>query len=124
MGTYRKIDITISPKLITASVVEKHVCKCKMPVLHDTVPIGQQYVVDLDSVRWVRWQCAGCGAQIELRVLDVYSSMAFVPITWMFLDVLNISGVAPLATKPLKWEKVKNNQVAPKGFSRGSQLVV
>lgn len=117
MSNYRKIDIVVSPKIISAAVIQKHVCRCKMPVLQESVVVGQQYQVDIDSIRWVRWRCAGCGRVIEIRILDVYSGIAFAPITWLFIDVLDIGAIIPETKKPLNWESVKNNTVSPKGFS-------
>jgi hypothetical protein len=114
---YQKINITVSPKLFPGTLLLKSVCDCGMPVLKDDVPIGKEYVCDLNSVRWARWRCDGCGKVTDIRLIDVHSPMAFVPIQWFLLDMLDLDAGIPRSPKPLAWEPVKDGKVSPKGIS-------
>jgi hypothetical protein len=115
MHNYQKIDIKVSPKLFIASLVSKSICECEMSAFNADVPLNQQYTCDLNSVRWARWRCDGCGRVTDVRLIDTYSDIPFVPISWFLLDCLDLGAGIPVSEKPARWEKVKDNQVSPKG---------
>lgn len=117
MENYQRIDIKISPKLIVGRLLERNICPCGSDVFNEGVPLGKHYKCEINSVRWARWQCQDCGKISEVRLIDVYSDMPFVPISWFLLDLLDIGAGFPLMPKPERWEKVRENRVSPKGFS-------
>lgn len=108
---YRKIDLHIGPTLVQTKLTQHHVCDCKKPIISTEVKIGARYNVDLKSVRWVRFQCFGCGKITEIRVIDVWTPL-LIP-QWFPLQCLELDAAIALAPKPLQWEPVKENKVAP-----------
>lgn len=110
---YRKIDYDLTPALFVAHLICRDVCGCGASHVKEETPIGREYNVDLKSVRWVRYECAGCGRTSDLRVIDVYpddSSLQYKP-EWFFLDALDIGESFLGPPKPREWEPVKDNKV-------------
>ena len=108
---YRKIDIHIGPSLIRARLVAFSVCKCGHRHINEGVRYGKQYDADIKSVRWVRFQCFGCGKVLEIRVIDIWDA-TLTPM-WFPLCLLDIDAKIPIAAKPMNWQPVKDNAVAP-----------
>ena len=111
---YQRIDIVINPALVTGTLVVKAICQCGIEALKETVLVGKRYICDVKSVRWARWRCEGCGKVQDVRLIDVYSDMPFVPISWFLLDLLDLGAGVPFAPKPTRWEDVRNGKVSPK----------
>lgn len=114
MQNYQQIDMKISPKLIPAKLTSRSVCSCGSDAFEPGIPVGKEYNCDLDSIRWARWQCYECGKVTEVRIIDVYSNMPFVPIQWFVLDILDLAAGIPATEKPASWEKVQHNKIPPK----------
>lgn len=114
MENYQQIDIKISPKLVPGRLLSKSICPCGMDAFKADVPLGKEYQCEVNSVRWARWRCDGCGKVSEVRLIDVYSDMPYVPIQWFLLDCLDLGAGFPLMPKPIRWETVENGEVAPK----------
>ena len=108
---YQKIDIHIGPTIAIARLENKRLCQCGMLYIKKDVPIGTAYRVDLRSVRWVKFQCKGCGKEFPTRLIDVWDEL-LIP-HWFPLECLDLDAVIPLAPLPLKWEPVANGLVAP-----------
>ena len=113
---YKKIDIKVSPKLIEGTLLEKEICDCGFCVVENAI-VGKRYMCDLNSVRWARWTCYGCGKITDVRLIDIYSAVAFVPVSWFFLDLLDIGAGLRAGRKPIAWEPVRDGHVSPKGIS-------
>jgi hypothetical protein len=110
---YKQIDIKVSPKFITGTLIEKSICSCGENALNSDVEIGREYNCEINSVRWARWTCYGCGKVTDVRLIDVYSDTPFIPIQWFLLDLLDIGAGIDEAKKPEGWIAVKDNQVSP-----------
>jgi hypothetical protein len=109
---YQKINIEIGPTLMEAELITDEVCECGMKCIKSEISIGTKYQVDLKSIRWVRYQCFGCGKTIELRVIDAWNSLLVAQ--WTFLDCLDIGQVIPIIKPEGKnWTTVKDNSLAP-----------
>lgn len=108
---YKKIDMHIGPTLARTRLAQHHVCGCRMPIVKEDVKVGTHYDVDLRSVRWVKFQCGGCGKVSEIRVIDVWTRL-LVPM-WYPLACLEIDAAIPYAPKPSQWERTTDNKVAP-----------
>jgi hypothetical protein len=106
---YQKIDITVGPTLIQAKLESVSVCSCGKRLI--TTPVGTRYNADLKSVRWVKFQCFGCGKEQEIRVIDVWSKLC-IPY-WFPLACLDIDAMISFAPKPANWEVIEGNKVAP-----------
>ncbi len=48
------------------------ICKCGYAVLHDSIPLGTVYHVDINTIRsGFHYRCGGCGvAQDNVEVID------------------------------------------------------
>lgn len=106
---HQQIDIHVGPTIIQAKLESTSVCSCKKPLI--TSPVGTRYNADLKSVRWVKFQCFGCGKEQEIRVIDVWSKL-LTPY-WFPLACLDIDAMISFAPKPERWEPVEGNKVAP-----------
>ena len=108
---YRKINIDLAPQLVAGLLVARSLCACGISLIKSDVDTGTYYV-DLKSVRWGKFRCAGCGAVFDFRIIDAYDPIFLTP-SWFFLDLLDVGAGIPHAPKPKEWEEVRNNQVAP-----------
>lgn len=110
---YRKLNYDLTPALVIAHLICRDVCGCGASHVKEETPLGSEYQVDLKSVRWVRYQCAGCGRTSELRVVDVYPDNPFAEWrpSWFFLEALDLSESYQGPPKPREWEPVKDNKV-------------
>ena len=115
---YQRIDIKVSPKLMRATLMLTAICPCGMRAYSDE-RLGEQVSVEINSVRWARWTCFGCGKVLDVRIADIYPDGPFVGIKWALLDLLDLGAAIPFnaAPKPARWEKVRNNMLPPKGFT-------
>ena len=108
---YQRIDMHVGPTLRQARLERVSVCSCGFK--NCTAEVGKIYDVDMDSVRWVRLVCKGCGKLIETRVIDVWQP--FCAPQWFPLEMLDVDReipyVHPIGTS---WKPVNNNMVAPK----------
>lgn len=108
---YRRIDITVGPKIFIARLETRKVCECGADFIQTSVPLKKRYAVDLRSVRWVKFLCHSCGRETPIRLIDVWSEL-LVP-AWFPLGCLDVDLAIPLTPIPDNWMPVKNNLVAP-----------
>src|SRR5271157_4336684 len=106
---YKKINLHLGPTPIQATLVTDELCTCGKKYIH--APVGKQYVADLKSVRWVKWQCHGCGKESAIRIIDIWDER-LIP-EWFPLACLDIDAGIPFTPVPQNWEKVKDNKAAP-----------
>ena len=106
---YQKIDIHVGPNLVPAKLISNSVCKCGLQIVSSN--LGTEYQADTRSVRWIRWQCFGCGKTTETRIIDVWNIM-LVP-HWIFLDCLDIGMKIPIKKVNATWVTVADNMTAP-----------
>lgn len=110
---YRKINIEISPTLVVGRLDRKYLCACKKPFFKNDVPLGTRYNVDIKSVRWVKYQCFGCGKESLVAIIDCHEGFP-IPVSWFPVECLDIFPAIPLPAIPKQWQKVKDNKVLPK----------
>lgn len=111
-----KLNYDLSRNMITATLVTRDVCGCGQSHIKQEAPIGREYAIDLRSIRWVRFQCFGCGKTKELRVVDTWPGLAD-PLqlsepSWFFLDALDLGEMIAGPPKPRSWEKVEGGKIA------------
>lgn len=116
-----KIDIHVGPQIVVGRLEQKSICDCGLSIVNDDVALGKQYDVDIKSVRWVKFQCKGCGKEFPVRVIDAWNSW-LVP-QWFFLDLLDIGAAIRCTPLPAKWEPVRNNMVAPAHGLPGGRII-
>jgi hypothetical protein len=118
---YRKIDIQISPAITLGRLERRNVCDCGFDFIKKEVPLGREYQVDLKSVRWVKFQCFGCGKITHVRAIDVWDKFGA---TWIILDLLDLDRAIAFMPKPVSWLPVDNNKILPKqGLPGGAKLL-
>lgn len=108
---YRKIDITVGPKIFVARLETRRVCDCGADFIKGEVPIGKRYAIDLRSCRWVKFRCNHCGKEMPIRLIDVWSE--FLVPNWFPLCLLDAERLIPYAPLPMQWMPVQNGLVAP-----------
>lgn len=118
-----KINIEVCPALVTATLTQKSICKCGKPVYDESSIYQTQFNVDLKSIRWARWTCYSCGTITDVRLIDVFSDLPFVPIKYIILDLLDIGAAIPEEEKPTQWQAVKDGKVAPKDYYPSPQIL-
>lgn len=61
------------------------ICPCGFPVLHEDIPLGEEYVINPVLVAGFTFICGGCGRQIQVQCVWVeqhnYSKAGYLPKT-------------------------------------------
>ena len=61
--------------IVTRALARLSICKCGYSVLRDSIPVGREYRLDLDSVRGgFLYQCGQCGAARRVIVVNASDS--------------------------------------------------
>ena len=121
-GNYRKINIELTTTMVAARLEKKSVCPCGHPMMKEGVPLGMVYNIDLKSVRWVRFQCGGCGKTFPMLVADCHAGYP-VPITWLPVELLDIFPVVQPPPMPTEWQAVKDNKITGRQNFPGARVL-
>lgn len=96
---HAKIDIGIGPTLVVTHIKRLAICPCGNRLYREGVEVSTEYQVDIKSVRWGKFQCHGCGKELNVRFIDQYSEIDPKP-RYALLDTLVLGEAIPKARKP------------------------
>jgi hypothetical protein len=77
---------------VTASVVRLTICKCGFPVLNESIGLGQEYIVDIETIRkGYQYFCGGCKTMLnDITVISASQTkregFAALPYDLFFVD--------------------------------------